>query len=152
MKLFMITILSLWFSLECFALQSGWIVKDTTVQKTEEGKTIALFDIILSATTPEELNVSFATVDGSAKEGKDYKKTNGTFTLHPGQSTGKIAVEIINSKTQAKGDKEFYLQLSSNRIPLFRPKAKCTILSYVATTPLKSETSPSGKGAHNVSK
>ena len=68
------------------------------------------------------------TVDGNAKEGIDYLKTVGTFTLPAGQKNGLVVVPVINDKRNLLGEKYFYLAIDSKTIPLFRPKAKGTII------------------------
>lgn len=56
------------------------------------------------------LQVDYATRDGSAQAGLDYLATSGTLVLYPGENKAAISVEIL-SDTLAEGAETLYLDI-----------------------------------------
>ncbi|MDA7916362.1 S8 family serine peptidase [Verrucomicrobia bacterium] len=53
------------------------------------------FDVLLSQVHTNDLNISYAVVDGGATLWNDYTTTNGVLVITAGQTTGTILVDII---------------------------------------------------------
>src|SRR5205823_3690911 len=81
-------------------------ITDTTVA---EGGT-AIFVVSLSAASTATVTVHYATADGSAVAGRDYKATSGTLTFAPGETSKTVTVRT--RRDPVPGDKVFYVQLS----------------------------------------
>jgi uncharacterized delta-60 repeat protein len=62
------------------------------------------------------LSVQFATSDGTAVNGLDYIKTNGTLVFTNGNGTNTFTVPILNSGT-VSGDKNFKISLANPTAP-----------------------------------
>jgi len=56
--------------------------------------------------------VDYATANGTAIAGSDYRATSGTLTIAAGQTSGTIAVQVIGD-TAKEADETFYLNLSN---------------------------------------
>ena len=54
------------------------------------------FRVSLSRSAAHEVTVRYATRDGTAKKGSDYRKAKGTLTFAPGETAKTVAVEIID--------------------------------------------------------
>ena len=54
------------------------------------------FRVTLSRAAAHEVTVRYATRDGTAKKGKDYRKAKGTLTFAAGETAKTVAVEIID--------------------------------------------------------
>jgi subtilisin family serine protease len=72
------------------------------------GPTVA--DFILRPYMPvrEPLRISYTTVDGTAKAGRDYRPHNGFIELRPGQTEKRLEVSILGNRRQER-DKTFAL-------------------------------------------
>ena len=54
------------------------------------------FRVSLSRAASHEVTVRYVTRDGTAKKGKDYRKTKGTLAFAPGETAKTVAVAIID--------------------------------------------------------
>ncbi len=74
--------------------------------------TTAVFTVSLSAAAKGPVTVQYATADGTAKAGTDYKSTSGTLTFAAGTTKQTIAVPVPAAATW-KADTSFALKLSA---------------------------------------
>ena len=68
--------------------------------------------VTLSASSTSDVSVDYATADGTASAGSDYRATSGTLTIAAGNTSGTIAVDILGDNDQ-EPDETFALQLSN---------------------------------------
>jgi hypothetical protein len=64
---------------------------------------------------PNPISVAFATADGTAVAGQDYRPTNGTLVFQPGEATKTITVTVLSGSASSgdrNGDKTFTVVLS----------------------------------------
>lgn len=78
------------------------------------------FSINLSAAAAQDVSVHYATLDGSAKAGKDYIATSGDVTIKAGSTTAQVKVQVTGDSTRGT-IANFFVALSN-------PK-NCTINS-----------------------
>ena len=86
-------------------------VHDVTVSE-DDGT--AAFDVSIEHITDSELQVDYATSDGSARAGSDYTATSGTLVIRPVESRATIRVPIIDDTVEDSGE-TFTLTLSNAR-------------------------------------
>ncbi len=84
------------------------VVSATTVG---EGEGTAEFAVTLSRESALEVKASYATSDGTATAGEDYTGARGMLTIGPGETTGKVAVPILDDNVQETNE-TFVLTLS----------------------------------------
>lgn len=78
---------------------------------------VAVFAVTLSAPATHDVTVQFTTADGTAIAGgsgvdeADYGKTSGTLTIHAGETSGTIEVQVVGDRT-VEPDEYFYVNLS----------------------------------------
>ena len=77
----------------------------------EEGGMIG-FLVKLAGPTARTVTVDYATADGSATAGADYRSVSGTLTIGPGESSATVAVEIVDDEIY-EPDETFVARLSS---------------------------------------
>ena len=82
------------------------------VAATEGPGATAVFTVTLSATSTDDVTVSYATSDGTALAGSDYTTTSGTLTIDAGQQTGAIEVPVLDDSTVEQTE-SFTVTLSS---------------------------------------
>lgn len=87
-------------------------IGDVTVVEADSVTTRAIFPVTLSAPLPIDFSVTYATADGSAKAGTDYRGSTGTLTIPAGQTSAAIEVPIANDAI-SEGSEVFYLLLSN---------------------------------------
>lgn len=89
-------------------------IGDASVVRPKKGEATAKFPVTISSWHRDAVKVSFKTADGSAKAAKgDYVKTDGSFTLAPGESSHEIEVKIP-STDQAPVRQQFGVKISSS--------------------------------------
>jgi hypothetical protein len=69
------------------------------------------FTVSLSPAGNSQVQVDFATKDGTASSGSDYKATNGTLTFAAGETSKQISVKV-NGDTTVEPDEQFSVELS----------------------------------------
>jgi uncharacterized repeat protein (TIGR01451 family) len=90
----------------------GLSINNVQVKEGDSGTTNAVFTVLLVPATGRQVTVDFATTDGSALAGQDYRATQGTLTFRPGTTSATISVPVIGD-TLIEPDKTFYVNLSN---------------------------------------
>ena len=72
----------------------------------------ATFTITLDAAAAVDVNVDYATADGSATDGADYTGQSGTATILAGDTSTTVDVPVLDDTT-FEGDEDFTLDLSN---------------------------------------
>ncbi|MCK9248751.1 MAG: hypothetical protein M0P31_07205 [Solirubrobacteraceae bacterium] len=86
-------------------------IADATVAEGPAGRdTPATLTVTLDNPSPQALSVAYATVDGTAKAGQDYRPTQGRLTFAPGQTSRTITVPIVGNDLH-QADRAFTVQL-----------------------------------------
>ncbi len=68
------------------------------------------FDLTLSRPAPQAFSANYATVDGTARAGMDYRTTTGTLEFARGQTSASVTVPILNDQL-VEGEETFNLQV-----------------------------------------
>ena len=89
-------------------------VSIANASKTEgiAGTSTMVFLVTMSATSASDVQVNYATTDGSATAPSDYAATSGTLTIPAGSGGGTILVPI-NGDSTIEADETFTVTLSS---------------------------------------
>ncbi|MDE5077000.1 MAG: sodium:calcium exchanger, partial [Trichodesmium sp. St2_bin6] len=86
-------------------------IGDAKVTEGNKGKKNMQFEVELNKGSSKTVKVSYGTVDGSAKSGKDYQKTSGVLTFKPGQRKKILNVPILGDTRDEKNE-QFQVKLS----------------------------------------
>jgi hypothetical protein len=90
-------------------------VRSIRVREGSRGRaSYAIFTITLSARAAGPVTVSFATANGSARSGRDYRRLAGRVTFRPGETRKQIMVRIVADNI-AEPSRIFLLLLSKPR-------------------------------------
>ncbi|MDY7004909.1 MAG: pre-peptidase C-terminal domain-containing protein [Cyanobacteriota bacterium] len=89
-------------------------IRDTTITEGDRGQKRARFTVTMDSETDENVKVNFTTVNGTAKAGSDYKRTQGTLNFRPGQTKKIISVPILGD-TLDENNEKFQVVLSRPR-------------------------------------
>lgn len=87
-----------------------WI-NDVQLVEGNRGITYFVFTVTLSAPMDQQVSVNYATADGTATAGSDYKATSGTLVFAPGETTKTITVEVMGDTLKEQAE-SFSLNLS----------------------------------------
>ncbi len=87
-------------------------VNNVAVLEGNRTSTKATFTVRLSAASTQTITVRYATANGTAAAGSDYKAASGTLTFKPGQISKTVTITIYSDKT-AELDETFTINLSS---------------------------------------
>ena len=87
-------------------------VNDVQVRSQQDGMLSAIFTVALNVPSGQEVDVPYATGDGSAVASLNYLPTSGTVTFAPGTTTLQVTVPVITSSVSAP-DEQFYVNLGS---------------------------------------
>jgi len=87
-------------------------INDVTITEGDNGTHTADFTVTLTAGSLVQVNVDFATANGTALAGSDYQSTSGTLTFSPGQTTKPISVNI-NGDISFESNEDFMVILSN---------------------------------------
>jgi chitinase len=87
-------------------------VGDARVTEGNSGTRYLTFTVTLSAAYDASVTVNYATQDGTAVAGSDYKAASGTLTFAKGETTKTVTIAIYGDST-VESDEYFYLRLSS---------------------------------------
>jgi hypothetical protein len=79
-------------------------IGDATVSEGNNGATLT-FSVTLSGVSGSDVDVDYATSNGTAVAGKDYERTSGTLTIDAGQTTGEIVVPVLSDKVREANEK-----------------------------------------------
>ncbi len=89
-------------------------VSGTAVGEGDAGTVNAVFTLTLSAPSVSQVEVDFATADGSARAGTDYVARSGTEVFPPGATTRPVAVQVRGDVLE-EPDETFLLRLTAAR-------------------------------------
>ena len=84
------------------------------VTEGDAGTVNAVFRVSLSVEGSATVTVSYATADGTAAAGADYRATSGTLTIRAGQTSGRITVPVLGDLL-AEQDEHFTVTLRDPR-------------------------------------
>ncbi len=87
-------------------------IGDVTVPEGDSGTVTASFPVTLSAVSGRDVDVDYATADGTATAGSDYEAATGTLVFAAGETTKQIDV-TVDPDVVAEIDKAFTVVLSS---------------------------------------
>ena len=87
----------------------GVSVADARVKEAKGAK--LAFEVTLSAATDKRVMVRYATSDGSAVAGEDYKAKSGRLAFEPGETAKTINVKVLDD-AHDEGEETFTLTLS----------------------------------------
>ena len=87
----------------------GVSVADARVKEAEGAK--LAFEVTLSAAADKRVMVRYATSDGSAVAGEDYRAKSGRLTFQPGETAKTINVKVLDD-AHDEGEETFTLTLS----------------------------------------
>ena len=87
-------------------------VADARMQEGDGGAADLDFTVTLSAAGDLEVTMSYATADGTATAGTDYRAASGELRFAPGETELTVSVPVLGDTTP-EGDETFTLTLSS---------------------------------------
>jgi hypothetical protein len=87
-------------------------IDDISVTEGNTGTRDATFTVTLSFASTEPVTVAYATADGSATAGSDYRAASGTLTFAPGETSKTITV-LVNGDRLGEPNETFFVNLSS---------------------------------------
>ncbi|MCH5375206.1 MAG: DNRLRE domain-containing protein, partial [Planctomycetes bacterium] len=87
-------------------------IGDVVLAEGDSGSVAARFDVTLSAPSATEVTVDFATADGSAVAGTDYRAAAGTVTFAPGETSQTITVDVQGDRL-VELQEDFFVNLSN---------------------------------------
>jgi hypothetical protein len=90
----------------------GMTIADASMDEGNDGTNVLAFRVDLTEVQQEDATVDFASSNGTATVGSDYKAANGTLTIPGGSTTGFIGVEIQGDFT-SEGDETLFVTLSN---------------------------------------
>lgn len=90
----------------------GDLLFDAAAYELREGRSSVQVAVTRTNRTYGEISVDFATEDGTAFAGSDYRATNGTLTLPSGVLSGSFQVDVFNDG-DPEGDETIGLRLSN---------------------------------------
>ena len=83
-------------------------IEDVTVAENDGH---AEFTVTLSESSTDEVTVSYATSNGTARAGQDYTAVGGTLTIAAGSTSGTISVRVLDGE-YVEGNETFTVTLS----------------------------------------
>ncbi len=78
-------------------------INSVSANEGDRGQTKFTFTVSLSAASSQTINVQYATQDGSALAGSDYKAASGTLSFTPGVTSRTITVSIYLYRSNLRG-------------------------------------------------
>ena len=116
--------------------QSGVSIGDVTVAEGNSGFADATFTVRRTGARTREAAVSFATSDGTAREGADYGPVSGRIVFAPDQTEATITVRVYG-ELRHEADETFFVTLSdpSSGITVTDDEAVGTIVNDDAPEP-----------------
>ena len=105
-----------------------WVDISTGRDEVSEDSGYANFVVTLSEPAPQPIVLIFTTIDGSARDGEDYRAQRGTVTFEPGIGSAEIRTLLIDDQVQ-ENDEQFAIVLngSPNIVNLRHRRATVTI-------------------------
>jgi hypothetical protein len=89
----------------------GVSVADVAIIEGDRGAADVVIAVTLTAAAPSIVRVAYATADGTARAGADYRALNGTLAIAAGATTGTIKVKVIGDIV-AEPQESFLLTLT----------------------------------------
>jgi hypothetical protein len=86
-------------------------INDVALDEGNTGSRNAVFTVSLSAAAPTTVTVNYATANGTAAAGSDYRATSGTLTFAPGATSKTVAVSVLGDAA-IEADETFTVALS----------------------------------------
>ncbi|MCH9651973.1 MAG: autotransporter domain-containing protein [Deltaproteobacteria bacterium] len=86
-------------------------IADVTVAEGDRGTTAAVFQVSLAQASALPVSVSFATRNGSARSGNDYRVNSGELTFPPGQTLQTVTIEVLGDGRPER-DETFFVDLT----------------------------------------
>ena len=86
-------------------------IADVSLAEGRSGTTNAELAVTLSRAATQTVTVQFATADGTAREGSDYRTTSGALTFASGETKKTISVPVIGD-TAIERDETLVVRLS----------------------------------------
>ena len=86
-------------------------ISDVSLAEGNNGTTAFTFTVTSSNSINNNVNVSYATTDGSATAGSDYQTTSGNLTIPAGQTSKTITINVTGDTTK-EPDETFFVTLS----------------------------------------
>ena len=97
---------------------TGWVLDDdgpfinrvvsvsspTVVEPTAGGSAVAVFEIELSQAAPDRLEFEFETIDGSARDRRDYRPAEGEVVFEAGQTRASVSIELLPDSRLEAGE------------------------------------------------
>jgi len=87
-------------------------ISNASVTEGDSGTSDLIFTVSINATTNADVDVEYATSDGTATEGTDYTATSGTLTIPEGSTSAAVTVSVIGD-TEVEGNETLNLTLSN---------------------------------------
>lgn len=107
---------------------SPLFIDEVVVSEGNAGTTEAVFIVNLAHSHSEVISVDFATMDGSATAGIDYRASNGTLIFNAGETRKTITIPVLGD-TLDETDETFFVMLENpTNISLDQTKANGIIL------------------------
>lgn len=88
------------------------LISDATVIEGHGTVVDATFLVTLTVPSSREVQVAYATENGTAVAGTDYQATAGTLTIQPGSTSATVAVRILGNRTP-QSDRLFRVRLDA---------------------------------------
>ncbi|HZG51621.1 MAG TPA: Calx-beta domain-containing protein [Pyrinomonadaceae bacterium] len=86
-------------------------VAQTSVMEGNSGTRNIVFGLSLSNASYEQVQVQYATVDGTAAAGSDYVAASGTVVFNPG-TLNATAAAVVNGDTQVESNETLFVKLA----------------------------------------
>jgi len=86
-------------------------ISDVSQAEGNSGTTAFIFTVTSSNSLNNDVNVNYATANGSATAGSDYQTTSGTLIIPAGQTSKTITVNVTGDTTK-EPDEVFFVDLS----------------------------------------
>jgi hypothetical protein len=103
-------------------------IGDVTITEGNTGTRAAAFTVTLSAASSQPVTVAYATANGTATAGSDYKGIAGTVTIPAGQTRGTITV-LVNGDRLPEANETFSINLSgATNATIADKQGVCTIV------------------------
>lgn len=87
-------------------------ISDATVTEGNSGSQTVTLTVTLAQPSVLPVDVSFATVNGTATAGSDYVATSGTLTFQPGETSKDISV-TVNGDVAGEGTETLFVDIST---------------------------------------
>jgi len=110
------------------------LISDATLTEGHAGQTMMEFTVSLSQASAQEISVSYATADGTARAGVDYQNTSGTLIFSPSEVSKPISVPVIGDTLDEVDETVRVLLSGSSGPPIADATGEGTILDDDAAT------------------